>query len=130
MSFDMNEERIGENPKDFMGVKWRPMLVMSILFHLAVFSLILFLPESMSTTKRFDGIVYEVDLVELPHGGEPKQGKASRSQLMPRQFIFSNICQVLNSPSVKLGSLHCTSRCTTTSDALYTARSAVSEGRI
>jgi colicin import membrane protein len=77
MSFDMNEERIGGTPKDFMGVKWRPMLVMSILFHLAVFSLILFLPESMSTTKRFEGIVYEVDLVELPRGGEPKQGKAA-----------------------------------------------------
>ena len=54
MSFDMNEERIGETPKDFMGVKWRPMLVMSILFHLAVFSLILFLPESMSTTKDWE----------------------------------------------------------------------------
>jgi len=62
-----------QNQNEFMGVKWSPMLVLSIVFHLAICSLILFLPESMSTTKRFEGIVYEVDLVEMPRGGDPKK---------------------------------------------------------
>jgi len=42
------------------------MLVLSILFHAVLLSLIFFLPEPMSRTNRFEGIVYEVDLVELP----------------------------------------------------------------
>ena len=69
----MTGEWTRRNQNNFMGVKWSPMLVLSVFFHLAIFSLILFLPDSMSTTKRFEGIVYEVDLVEMPRGGEPKK---------------------------------------------------------
>ncbi|MBW2031194.1 MAG: cell envelope integrity protein TolA [Deltaproteobacteria bacterium] len=42
------------------------MVVLSALFHVIVFSMLFFLPESMSKTSRFEGIIYEVDLVELP----------------------------------------------------------------
>jgi len=69
----MTGEWTRQNPNEFMGVKWSPMLVLSVVFHLAICSLILFLPESMSTTRRFEGIVYEVDLVEMPRGGDPKK---------------------------------------------------------
>lgn len=41
------------------------MLVLSLFFHLVVFSLILFVPESMPT-RRIRGAIYEVNLVELP----------------------------------------------------------------
>ncbi|MBW1998140.1 MAG: TonB family protein [Deltaproteobacteria bacterium] len=48
------------------------MLVLSILFHALLLSLIFFLPEPMSKTSRFEGMVYEVDLVELPSGELPR----------------------------------------------------------
>jgi colicin import membrane protein len=42
------------------------MVVMSALFHAAVFCTFLFVPESLPTTRPSIGTVYEVDLVELP----------------------------------------------------------------
>ena len=38
--------------------------------HLAIFSIILFVPEQV-TTRRIRGTVYEVNLVELPGGRKP-----------------------------------------------------------
>jgi colicin import membrane protein len=48
-----------------MEPKWNTMLILSLFFHLMVFSLILFVPESLPT-RRIKGAVYEVNLVELP----------------------------------------------------------------
>jgi colicin import membrane protein len=45
--------------------KWRTMLTISLVLHLAVFSLIFFVPEHMPT-RRIRGTVYEVNLVQLP----------------------------------------------------------------
>ena len=45
--------------------KWRTMLTISLVLHLAVFSLIFFVPEQMPT-RRIRGTVYEVNLVQLP----------------------------------------------------------------
>jgi colicin import membrane protein len=45
------------------------MVVVSVLFHVAVFCTFLFVPESFPTTRPSVGIVYEVDLVELPSRG-------------------------------------------------------------
>lgn len=50
---------------------WRPMLVLSVLFHLAIFSVVLFVPEAMPT-RRFEGVVYSVNLVEMPAGTDLK----------------------------------------------------------
>ena len=47
------------------------MVVISFLFHLAVFSVILFVPESFPT-RSFEGVVYEVNLVEMPLGRDLK----------------------------------------------------------
>ena len=67
-------------------MKWRPMLLLSVAFHVGIFSLTLFVPESMPRVGRFQGRVYEVDLVELPAKGRqtsknsasanPQKGKA------------------------------------------------------
>lgn len=46
-------------------MKWHSMLGLSILFHLGIFSFFLFVPEAMPT-RRFDSIIYSVDLVEMP----------------------------------------------------------------
>lgn len=45
------------------------MLVLSGLLHLGVFLLIMFIPESMPSSRGIKGIVYEVDLVEMPSAG-------------------------------------------------------------
>jgi len=45
--------------------KWRTMLTISLVLHLAVFSLIFFVPEHIPT-RRVRGTVYEVNLVQLP----------------------------------------------------------------
>lgn len=45
--------------------KWRTMVTISLVLHLAVFSLIFFVPENIPT-RRIRGTVYEVNLVQLP----------------------------------------------------------------
>lgn len=46
--------------------KWRYPLIFSLVFHLTVFSMFLFVPESMPTRRINGPTVYEVDLVQLP----------------------------------------------------------------
>ena len=53
-------------------VKWSPVIILSVVFHLAIFSSILFIPDSFSARRSFDGIIYEVNLVEMPGGGGAK----------------------------------------------------------
>jgi len=53
-------------------VKWTPVVILSVVFHLAIFSSILFIPDSYSARHSFDGIIYEVNLVEMPGGGGTK----------------------------------------------------------
>ncbi len=50
-----------------MKTKWGKMFIVSLVLHLVMFSLILFVPEP-STTKKIRGIVYEVNLVDMPKG--------------------------------------------------------------
>lgn len=45
--------------------RWSSMVALSVLFHIAVFCVVLFVPEALPT-RRFEGVVYSVDLVELP----------------------------------------------------------------
>jgi colicin import membrane protein len=53
-------------------VKWTPVIVLSVVFHLAIFSSVLFIPDSYSARRSFDGIIYEVNLVDMPGGGGAK----------------------------------------------------------
>ena len=48
-----------------MAPKWSKMFILSLLFHLVIFSSILFVPQSMPT-RRISDVVYEVNLVEMP----------------------------------------------------------------
>jgi len=50
-----------------MDIKWGKMFLVSLALHLAIFSMILFVPEP-STSKKIRGIVYEVNLVDMPRG--------------------------------------------------------------
>ena len=63
------------DPDSDIKMKWRPMLLLSVIFHVSIFSLTLFLPESMPGAGRFQGKVYEVNLVDMPAKG----GQVSKS---------------------------------------------------
>jgi len=45
------------------------MVILSLVLHVAVFSAIFFIPESHPARRSFDGMIYEVSLVEMPGGG-------------------------------------------------------------
>lgn len=55
-----------------MEINWSPMVALSVVLHLAIFSVVLFVPEAMPT-RRFEGVVYSVDLVEMPAGADVKR---------------------------------------------------------
>ena len=61
-----------EKADSYTEMRWGPTLILSVLFHLAVFSIFLFVPESLPHRRHFEGIVYEVNLVEMPGGGIQK----------------------------------------------------------
>jgi colicin import membrane protein len=50
---------------DIIEIRWTPMVMLSICFHLIVFFIILFVPESTPSRRQIEGIVYEVNLVEM-----------------------------------------------------------------
>ena len=71
-------------------MRWSPMVVLSVFFHLALFLTVVFAPESFSTRMPLGGIVYEVDLVEMPRGGAssaptPPASKEESKTAIPRE---------------------------------------------
>ena len=63
-----------------MEMKWSRMVVLYVLFHVAIFSVVLFVPEAMPT-RRFEGVVYSVNLVEMPAGVDLKlKGTGSKTR--------------------------------------------------
>jgi len=56
------------------GQRWTGGVVVSLFFHVLIFSLILFVPESMPTRRIGGPGVYEVNLVEMPTLGRPAAG--------------------------------------------------------
>ncbi|MDY7035019.1 MAG: energy transducer TonB [Thermodesulfobacteriota bacterium] len=61
----MTETLVIEHSNEFKEMKWSPMVLVSFIFHLFVFSMILFVPEPFPS-RPIDGIIYNVDLVEMP----------------------------------------------------------------
>lgn len=51
---------------DPMGIKWRSMLALSMVLHVAAALAILFVPNNISSPRVNQGVIYEVDLVEMP----------------------------------------------------------------
>ncbi|MFO7601631.1 MAG: energy transducer TonB [Candidatus Desulfacyla sp.] len=51
------------------GQRWTRGVVVSLLFHVLLLSLILFVPESMPTRRIGGAAIYEVNLVEMPSAG-------------------------------------------------------------
>ena len=69
----------GEKKKsnNMAAMRWPSMLGISVVFHLGIFSMFLFVPEAMPT-RQFDHVIYSVNLVEMPvqTGLELRQTKA------------------------------------------------------
>jgi colicin import membrane protein len=61
-------------------IKWRPMVIVSVLFHLALFLVLFFIPESFSTRMSLGSVVYEVDLVEMPGSGPPRKSISAKQK--------------------------------------------------
>ncbi len=61
---------LAQSSNDPMAPKWTRMVVISLLLHLAVFSIILFVPAE-TTPSRIRTGVYEVHLVEMPVSSSP-----------------------------------------------------------
>ncbi|MFH1489045.1 MAG: TonB C-terminal domain-containing protein [Pseudomonadota bacterium] len=61
-----------ENRHDSAEMRWGPMLGLSLVFHLALFFIIFFVPETTSSARPSGSMTYEVNLVELPKGGAGK----------------------------------------------------------
>jgi colicin import membrane protein len=63
--------------RDRDGQTWTSGVVISLLFHLILFSLVLFVPESMPTRTMSGPPIYEVDLVEMPSSRPAAASRAS-----------------------------------------------------
>ncbi|MBN1106798.1 MAG: TonB C-terminal domain-containing protein [Deltaproteobacteria bacterium] len=81
-------------------MKWTPMVSLSVLFHLAAFALILFVPGTGSSIRSLRGTVYEVNLVEMPGGGAARipgpalQAEAKAKKVIPRETRARRIEEV------------------------------------
>lgn len=62
--------------RDPTDIRLSPMLALSFFAHLAVFSLFLFVPDSNSV-RPVEGVIYEVNLVEMPAGMDIKPRKTT-----------------------------------------------------
>lgn len=69
-----------KKPMDHM---WSKMLLLSIAFHLGLFSIILFVPRQMPT-RMIKGVVYDVDLVEMPQTRRLKAKENDKSKTAKR----------------------------------------------
>jgi len=69
--------------------KWTRGVIISLLFHILLFSLVLFVPDSMPT-RRIGGMpVYEVNLVEMPTQGRPAAATKASVETSGREVTSS-----------------------------------------
>jgi len=60
--------------------KWSRVISLSLLFHVVIFSVILFVPDSIPTRRISGATIYEVDLVEMPGKSRSMPPKTSNSE--------------------------------------------------
>ena len=70
------------NTEDLAEFQWTPMVALSGFVHLVLFIIILFVPGYIPQTRDVKGIVYEVDLVDVPASllKEQKTGTAVKEK--------------------------------------------------
>ena len=88
----MNATRETKHWRDSREMGLSPMVGVSLLFHLAIFSIILFAPETNFGARPVGGIVYEVNLVEMPEAGADKtQASVAEKKGKAESIVKKNI---------------------------------------
>jgi colicin import membrane protein len=75
----MDNKRAGNKPRDPLNQSWGRMFAFSSLLHVVLFCFVLFVPDSMPA-RRIKGVVYEVNLVEMPSGKRLQKGGSAGAQ--------------------------------------------------
>lgn len=92
------------NTRSLGEPNWNRMLIASVVFHLVLFSAVIFVPESMPT-RRISGPVYEVNLVEMPAASRPAKvvdvKKARAVKPSPRKKAVPVPAKRITVPTVK-----------------------------
>lgn len=74
---------VASSSKKPMDHMWSKMVLLSIAFHLGLFSIILFVPGQIPT-RMIKGVVYEVDLVEMPRTRRLKAKESDKPKTAKR----------------------------------------------
>ncbi len=61
--------------------RWSRVVILSLLFHLIIFSVILFVPDAIPTRRISGATIYEVNLVEMPGKSRSIPPKSSNSKM-------------------------------------------------
>lgn len=75
---------------DSMGINWRPMLMLSMVFHVIAVLIILFVPNSIPSRHFPKGVIYEVDLVEMPDSARSRSKKANAVDQSKKRSVVKN----------------------------------------
>ena len=80
--------QVKTSPDELEGPRWSRVIVLSLLFHLIIFSVILFVPDSISTRRISGATIYEVNLVEMP--GKSRSIPSKRSNAKTSRKVTSS----------------------------------------
>ncbi len=73
--------QVKTSPDELEEPRWSRVIILSLLFHIAIFSVILFVPDSIPTRRISGAAVYEVNLVEMPGKSRSIPQKSSNSKM-------------------------------------------------
>ena len=73
--------QVKTSPDELEGPRWSRVIILSLLFHLIIFSVILFVPDSIPTRRISGATIYEVNLVEMPGKSRSIPPKSSNSKM-------------------------------------------------
>ena len=73
--------QVKTSPDELEEPRWSRVIILSLLFHMVIFSAILFVPDSIPTRRISGAAVYEVNLVEMPSKSRSISPKSSNSKM-------------------------------------------------
>jgi colicin import membrane protein len=73
--------QVKTSPDGLAEPRWPRGIILSLLFHIVIFSVILFVPDSIPTRRISSAAIYEVNLVEMPGKSRSIPPKTSNSKM-------------------------------------------------
>jgi len=80
--------QVKTNSDELEEPRWSRVVILSLLFHVVIFSVILFVPDSIPTRRISGATIYEVNLVEMP----------GKSRSVPPKSFNSKMSRQVTSP--------------------------------